>query len=102
MVEFAEAAAMIRESGVDARFVLVGPLDAENRTAVSKDVVDGWVEDGTLTYAGSCDDVRPYLESAHCVVLPSYREGAPRTLIEASAMARPVIATPCARLHCRG
>lgn len=93
VVEFAEAAAMIRESGVDARFVLVGPLDAENRTAVSKDVVDGWVEDGTLTYAGSCDDVRPYLESAHCVVLPSYREGAPRTLIEASAMARPVIAT---------
>ena len=93
VVEFAEAAVMIRASGANARFVLVGPLDAENRTAVSKDVVDGWVEDGTLTYAGSCDDVRPYIESAHCVVLPSYREGAPRTLIEASAMARPVIAT---------
>ncbi|MDC3316403.1 glycosyltransferase family 4 protein [bacterium] len=93
VIEFAEAAAMVQESGTDARFVLVGPLDAENRTAVSRDLVDGWVESGVLTYAGSCDDVRPYIKSADCVVLPSYREGAPRTLIEASAMARPVIAT---------
>ena len=46
-----------------------------------------------MSYAGSCDDVRPHIPSADCVVLPSYREGAPRTLIEASAMARPVIAT---------
>ena len=93
VMEFAEAAAMIKTSGADARFVLVGPLDAENRTAISEEVVDGWVEAGVLTYEGSCEDVRPYIESASCVVLPSYREGAPRTLIEASAMGRPVIAT---------
>jgi glycosyltransferase involved in cell wall biosynthesis len=93
VMEFAEAAATIKAAGFDARFMLVGPLDADNRTAVSEDLVDGWVEDGILTYEGSCDDVRPHIESADCVVLPSYREGAPRTLIEASAMARPVIAT---------
>jgi glycosyltransferase involved in cell wall biosynthesis len=93
VVEFAEAAAMIQESEANARFVLVGPIDAENRTAVSKDVVDSWVKGSVLTYEGPCDDVRAYIKSADCVVLPSYREGAPRTLIEASAMGRPVIAT---------
>ena len=93
VMEFAEAASIIKVAGHDVRFVLVGPLDADNRTAASKDLVDGWVQGGILSYAGSCDDVRPHIESADCVVLPSYREGAPRTLIEASAMARPVIAT---------
>ena len=93
VMEFAEAASIIKVAGHDVRFVLVGPLDADNRTAVSKDLVDGWIKGGVLTYAGSCYDVRPYIEGADCVVLPSYREGAPRTLIEASAMARPVIAT---------
>ena len=82
VMEFAEAAATIKAAGFDARFVLVGPLDAENRTAVSEDLVDGWVEDGILTYAGSCDDVRPRIESADCVVCP-HIEGAPRTLMEA-------------------
>ena len=49
--------------------------------------------EGIVEYLGTAEDVRPLIAEADCVVLPSYREGAPRTLIEAAAMARPVIAT---------
>ncbi|MGY6535227.1 MAG: glycosyltransferase [Pararhodobacter sp.] len=53
----------------------------------------GWEQEGVIEYLGTADDVRPAIAAAHCVVLPSYREGAPRTLIEAAAMTRPLIAT---------
>ncbi len=91
--EFVEAARLLRAQGSDAAFVLLGPADAVNRTAISRAVIDGWVEEGVVTYAGAVEDVRPFIADADCVVLPSYREGAPRTLIEAAAMARPVVAT---------
>ena len=93
VLEFAEAAERVRASLRDARFVLVGPADVDNRTAINAETINQWVEKGALSYHGPCDDVRPLIRTADCVVLPSYREGAPRTLIEAAAMARPVIAT---------
>ena len=55
--------------------------------------MDAWESEGVVEYLGTTDDVRPAIAASHCVVLPSYREGAPRTLIEAASMARPVIAT---------
>jgi glycosyltransferase involved in cell wall biosynthesis len=91
--EFVEAARIVRAHRPEARFTLLGFLEVENRTAVSRADVEAWVAEGLVTYAGTTDDVRPHLAAADCVVLPSYREGAPRTLIEAAAMARPVIAT---------
>ena len=96
VIEYVEAARRIRAEYPQARFQLLGPAGVQNRTAIHLDEVQGWVEEGIIDYLGTLTDVRPVLEAADCVVLPSYREGAPRTLMEASAMARPVIATDVA------
>lgn len=90
--EFVEAA----KSGPypsEVRFRLLGPLDAKNRSAIDSKIVRQWVADGIIEYLGNAADVRPFIADAHCIVLPSYREGAPRTLLEAAAMGRPVITT---------
>ncbi|HEY0312447.1 MAG TPA: glycosyltransferase family 4 protein [Allosphingosinicella sp.] len=93
ILEYVEAARRLRPRWPDVKFQLLGFVDAENRTAISKDIVDGWVAEGLIDYLGAADDVRPFVAAADCVVLPSYREGLPRTLLEAAAMARPLIAT---------
>ncbi|WP_027058129.1 glycosyltransferase family 4 protein [Mesorhizobium loti] len=91
--EFIEAARLVRLKVPAARFQLLGFLDVENRTAVSRAQVEQWVEEGLVEYLGTTDDVRPFLDAADCVVLPSYREGTPRSLLEAAAMGRPLIST---------
>ncbi len=92
--EFAEAARLVRQQHPGARFRLLGALAPGHRGGVPEAVVRQWVSEGVLEYLGAVDDVRPYLTEATCVVLPSvYREGVPRTLLEAAASARPVITT---------
>jgi glycosyltransferase involved in cell wall biosynthesis len=93
VVEFVEAARALRSRLPDARFQLLGPLDHDNRTAISRTELDSWVSEGVVEYLGTTDDVRPFIAEASAVVLPSYREGLPRSLLEAGAMARPLIAT---------
>jgi glycosyltransferase involved in cell wall biosynthesis len=68
-------------------------VGVDNPSAITRAEVDAWVREGVIEYLGEAHDVRPLIEAADCVVLPSYREGVPRTLMEASAMGRPVIAT---------
>jgi glycosyltransferase involved in cell wall biosynthesis len=91
--EYVEAARRVRERHSNVRFQLLGFLDVANRTAVPRSQVEHWVAEGLIDYLGHADDVRPYLAAADCVVLPSYREGLPRTLLEAAAMGKPLIAT---------
>ncbi|MCF6117293.1 glycosyltransferase family 4 protein [Mesorhizobium muleiense] len=91
--EFVEAARLVREKVPTARFQLLGFLDVENRTAVPRNRIEQWVDEGLVEFLGSTDDVRPFLQAADCVVLPSYREGTPRSLLEGGAMAKPLIAT---------
>lgn len=93
VIEYVEAARQVRARHPNVRFQLLGAIGAENRTAISASTVESWVAEGVIEYLGTTPDVRPAIAAATCVVLPSYREGAPRTLIEAAAMARPVIAT---------
>lgn len=93
VMEFVEAARMVKACHPQARFQLLGAVGAENRSAIGREAVDAWVAEGVVEYLGTTNDVRPAIAAASCVVLPSYREGAPRTLIEAAAMARPLIAT---------
>jgi glycosyltransferase involved in cell wall biosynthesis len=98
--EYVAAAEMLHGELPDARFQLLGPIDADNRTAISRSELDRWVESGTIDYLGETDDVRPFIARAGVVVLPSYREGMPRSLLEAAAMGRPLIAADVP--GCRG
>lgn len=91
--EYAEACRLLKSSSPNARCLLVGPLGVSNRTSVLKEEVDVWHKQGVLEYMGATDDVRPLIEQAHVLVLPSYREGMPRTVLEAAAMGRPAIVT---------
>lgn len=92
VVEFVDAARRLRAELSDARFQLLGPIDEGNRSAIGRAEVDRWVADGVVQYLGTTDDVRPAIAAATAVVLPSYREGLPRSLLEGAAMARPLIA----------
>lgn len=91
--EFVDAARIVRRQLPGARFLLLGPLGVANRSAVPAQRVEAWVAEGVVEYLGEQVDVRPFVSEADCVVLPSYREGLPRTLIEAAAMGRPAITT---------
>jgi glycosyltransferase involved in cell wall biosynthesis len=93
VVEFAEAARIVRQRFPDARFQLLGPVHEANPNRVPPHRIAAWQAEGLVEYLGAADDVRPYLAAADCVVLPSYREGVPRTLLEAAAMSRPIVAT---------
>jgi glycosyltransferase involved in cell wall biosynthesis len=92
VAEYVEAAKRVRLVHPEVRVQLLGPLDS-NPTAISKEELDGWVASGAIEYLGRTPDVRPNLAAAHVCVLPSYGEGMPRSVLEAMAMARPVITT---------
>lgn len=91
--EYVNAAKLIGPHYPDVQFDLVGPLDPDNPAGIAQSEIDEATAHPQINYLGSTDDVRPFIENAHCVVLPSYREGVPRVLLEGAAMQRPVIAT---------
>jgi len=89
--EFIEAGRMVRKAQRAVELHLVGGLD-ENPAAIARDDLDRWIGEGSVIYHGQLKDVRPVLAQAHVFVLPTfYREGVPRTILEAMAMGRPVI-----------
>lgn len=91
--EYVAAARRVRERFPQAQFGLLGLVGSDNPSAISGRQMQAWVSEGAVRYLGVTDDVASHLAAADCVVLPSYREGVPRVLLEAAAMARPVIAT---------
>ena len=93
LVEYADAARLLRPNWPDVEFAILGFGDSDNRTAVPLADVRRWEDEKLVTYFGDTDDVRPFIADCDCVVLPSYREGLPRSLLEAAAMSRPMIAT---------
>lgn len=90
--EYAEAAALVRQRHPDAVFSLAGWID-ENPDAIGQDELDTWIRDGTLQFHGRLSDVRPAIAASAVYVLPSYREGTPRTVLEAMAMGRAIVTT---------
>lgn len=93
VVEYVEASKIIKQKYPTVEFQLLGHLGVENHTAISEEQMNEWVNDGYVTYLGSSDDVRVQIAQADCVVLPSYREGTPRSLLEAASMEKPLITT---------
>jgi glycosyltransferase involved in cell wall biosynthesis len=93
LVEYADAARLLRPSWPDVEFAILGFAGTDNRSAVPMLEVERWQNEGIVKYLGDTNDVRPFVEDADCVVLPSYREGLPRSLLEAAAMAKPMVAT---------
>ena len=91
--EYVEAAAQVRRRHPDTRFQLLGAVWKDNPATIDASQLAAWQREGTVEYLGATDDVRPFIAAADCVVLPSYREGLPCTLMEAAAMGRPLIAT---------
>jgi glycosyltransferase involved in cell wall biosynthesis len=91
--EFVEAARLLRARYPQAEFCLLGFLDVKNPSAITREQMAGWVAEGVIRYLGETDDVSVEIARAHCIVLPSYREGVPRTLLEAAAMGRPIVTT---------
>lgn len=93
IAEYVEAARQVRRSHPEVRFQMLGPLGVNNRTAVPSAYVERWLAETVIEYLGESDDVRMAMDQADCIVLPSYREGLPRALLEGSAMGKPLIAT---------
>lgn len=92
--EYVAAARHIRQRYPEVEFCLLGFLDVQNPAAISREQMAEWVAEGVVNYLGVTNDVRPQIAASDCVVLPSfYREGIPRTLLEAAAMGRPIITT---------
>lgn len=89
--EYVEAARLVRARHPNTQFILMGFTETENRTAIPKKTIQEWVDEGLIAFHPPELDVRPVLATADCVVLPSYREGTPRSLLEASSMAIPII-----------
>lgn len=91
--EFVKAACLLRERGLRARFIVAGELDPDNPASVARSELDSWIKDGIVEFAGYVDDLDKLFASSHVVVLPSYREGMPKVLLEAAACGRAVITT---------
>lgn len=102
VVEYAEAARQTAEKlkteqqQKSVKFCLLGALETDAGLGVSAEKLREWTEAGVLEYLGTTTDVRAFIAQAHCVVLPSYREGTPRALLEAASMGKPLIATDVA------
>ena len=89
IVEFVEASAMLPNSD----FYILGEYYPNNPTAITPKQMQKWTKSSNLIYLGSTDSVKEVIDSVDCVVLPSYREGLSRVLLESASMAKPIVTT---------
>jgi glycosyltransferase involved in cell wall biosynthesis len=92
IVEYVEAARLLRAVHPQARFRLLGPMDP-NPAGIDAATLERWRTEGAIEYLGEAEDVRPHLRDSTVYVLPSYREGMPRTVLEAMATGRAIVTT---------
>jgi glycosyltransferase involved in cell wall biosynthesis len=91
--EFCAAADLLAKRDMDCEFVLAGPLDPHNPSGISRPELQKLIQSGHVIWMGQQDDMPDVLRNSHVVVLPSYREGLPKALIEAAAAGRPIVTT---------
>jgi len=93
IAEYIDAVRIVKKRNKNSQFFIIGAIWEENLTAISKEEVELWEKEGIITYLGTTDNIKDEIAKVDCVILPSYREGTPRTLLEAAAMEKPIITT---------
>lgn len=93
VLEYIDAVKSLKKIGLHAHFQVLGPKDPRHKRGIKEHVIDEWIRSETIQYLGAASDVRKFIAEADCIVLPSYREGTPRTLLEAASSAKPIITT---------
>ena len=96
VLEFVEAARIIKNANIQVSFILVGSPDPDNPSSITMSQIQDWTEKNILEFWGHQEDMNQILGQASIIVLPSYREGFPKVLIEAAAVGRPVVTTDVA------
>ena len=91
--ELVDAARLLKQRGVKVRILLIGMPDPENPSSIAAEQLCEWHDEGLIQWRGFRDNVNDIWRQAHIAVLPSYREGLPKSLLEAAACARPIVAT---------
>ena len=91
--EYVDAARILKKKYPEVKFNILGPLYKNNVTGISEEVLESWVKNNDIIYLGQSDNVEDVMKNVHCVVLPSYREGLSKVLIEASSMGLPIVTT---------
>ncbi|HEY8937079.1 MAG TPA: glycosyltransferase family 4 protein [Cyclobacteriaceae bacterium] len=93
IVEYINAIKQLKSEGFKGRFQILGSIDPDHRRGIKQELIQEWIDSGIIEYLGTTDDVQQFINQADCIVLPSYREGTPRTLLEAASTCKPIIAT---------
>lgn len=93
LIEYVNAARVIQEAHPSVQFSILGDFYPNNPTAITPKEMENWEKEGVVKYLGTSDNVPAIIAESDCVVLPSYREGLSRVLLEAASMAKPIITT---------
>jgi len=93
VIEYINAVRILQKQGVNARFCMLGKIETDRNLGIPPQQIEQWEKEGIIEYLGTTEDVRPFIEQSDCMILPSYREGTPRTLIEAASMGKPIVTT---------
>lgn len=93
ILEYIEAIKKLKKEGLEAKFQLLGPIDEIHKRGIPEKTLQAWIEQTQVEYLGKTDDVKSFIKQADCIVLPSYREGTPKTLLEAASMGKPIVTT---------
>jgi len=96
IIEYIEAIKILKKQYPNVKFKLIGSLYLSNPTAISKELLQSWIDEELIEYLPFSDVMEEIISRVDCIVLPSYREGLSRVLLEAASMAKPIITTDVA------